>query len=68
MDIETTEWLRVDAVAKLLDVKPSTIRRLLNAGKLPGTFFGNREGWRVRRSDVEALRGKLTGPEEDQAK
>ena len=68
MDAEPTEWLRVDAVAHLLDVKPFTIRRLLNTGKLPGTFFGNREGWRIRRADVLALRGKLTGPGEEQAK
>lgn len=68
MDTEPTEWLRVDAVAHLLDVKPYTIRRLLNTGKLPGTFFGNREGWRIRKADVEALRGKLIAPEEQAAK
>jgi excisionase family DNA binding protein len=56
---QTAEWLRVGAVAKLLDVKPFTIVRLLNEGKLIGTYFGTREGWRVRRADLEALRGQL---------
>ena len=62
---QTAEWLRVDAVARLLDVKPFTIVRLLNEGKLIGTYFGTREGWRVRRADLEALRGQLPTAKHD---
>jgi hypothetical protein len=46
------------------DLTPFTILRLLNEGKLIGTYFGTREGWRMRRGDVEAIHGRLPGQEQ----
>jgi excisionase family DNA binding protein len=48
----TPEFMTVKEVARLLRVGESTVSRLLNEGKLPGIYTGNRQGWRIRRQDV----------------
>jgi excisionase family DNA binding protein len=48
-------WLTVDDVAKRLDVKEETVRRLLRRGELPGMQISKRSGWRVRAEDVDAF-------------
>ena len=51
MDNETL--MTVEQVAKLLNVAPLTVYRLLKAGKLRGSKVGSL--WRLRWRDVEAF-------------
>ena len=53
---EKMEILSVEQVAELLQLKPTTIRKMLQRGKLPGKKFGR--SWRVLRSDImDYMRG-----------
>jgi excisionase family DNA binding protein len=47
------DYLTVNEIAKLLDVKPATVRRWLAGGHMPAYKVGRRD-WRVRRVDFEA--------------
>ena len=51
--METEKLLTVKDVAKVLLVKPTTIRKWLKAGKLKGMKMGRL--WRVRESELEAF-------------
>lgn len=57
-DRSAAEYLTVAQVAALLHTKPASVSRLLRAGKLAGINLGTREGWRVRRAEVDALISK----------
>ena len=48
-------WLTVQEVADLIHASKYTVIRLLHKGTLPGVYLGTREGWRVRRADVDTL-------------
>jgi excisionase family DNA binding protein len=65
-DEATSEWLTVAEVAAVLHTKAATVIRLLHKKTLPGMYLGTREGWRIRRSDVDALasaqQGELSQP------
>ena len=52
--METEKLLTVEDAAKVLLVKPTTVREWLKAGKLKGVKVGNRL-WRVRESELEAF-------------
>jgi putative resolvase len=53
---EGEQLLTVDQVARRLQLHPATIRRWIKAGRLHAISLGSdRAGWRIRRSDVEAL-------------
>ena len=52
--METEKLLTVKDAAKVLLVKPTTVREWLKAGKLKGIKVGNRL-WRVRESELEAF-------------
>ena len=52
---EPAAFLTVDQVAAVLQTKPFTVNRLLRTGQLAGVNLGTKEGWRVRRADVDAL-------------
>ncbi len=52
---EAAAWLTVSQVAALMQTTARTVTRLLHAGTLPGVYLGTREGWRIRRADVDAL-------------
>lgn len=47
------EFLTTDEVADMLAVDPSTVRRWIEAGRLPACKPAG--GWRILRSDVEAM-------------
>ncbi len=49
------EVLTVAQVAERLKVNPETVRRWLRAGQLHGTLLGDRAGWRIRESEVDAF-------------
>ena len=50
----TEKLLTVKDAAKVLLVKPTTVREWLKAGKLKGVKVGNRL-WRVRESELKAF-------------
>jgi len=50
----TEKLLTVEDAAKVLLVKPTTVREWLKASKLKGVKVGNRL-WRVRESELEAF-------------
>ena len=50
----TEKLLTVKDAAKVLLVKPTTIREWLRTGKIKGVKVGNRL-WRVRESELEAF-------------
>ncbi|MBV9170090.1 MAG: helix-turn-helix domain-containing protein [Chloroflexi bacterium] len=50
------QLLTVDQVARQLQLHPATVRRWIKTGKLHGISLGSdRAGWRIRRSEVQAL-------------
>lgn len=50
------DLLTVEQVANWLQLHQATIRRWIKSGKLRAISLGSdRAGWRIRRSDVEAL-------------
>jgi excisionase family DNA binding protein len=51
--MDSDDFLTVEEVAAWLHLPEMTVSRLLNQGKLPGIYAGNREGWRIRRTDLE---------------
>jgi excisionase family DNA binding protein len=56
MTDEGEQLLTVDQVARRLQLHPATVRRWIKAGRLRGISLGSdRAGWRIRRSEVEAL-------------
>ena len=63
----TEKLLTVEDAAKVLLVKPTTIRKWLKAGKLKGMKMGRL--WRVRESELEAFlsegEGEWQVPERD---
>lgn len=53
---EQDRLLTVAQVAERLQANPETVRRWLRQGRLPGVQLGgDRLGWRVRESDIEAF-------------
>jgi excisionase family DNA binding protein len=44
--MEEPEYLTPEQAARLLQLHPKTVRRLLNEGKLPGQRIGGRH-WRI---------------------
>ena len=52
--MKVEKLLTVKDAAKVLLVKPTTVREWLKAGKLKGVKVGNRL-WRVRESELEAF-------------
>src|SRR5215207_2305773 len=49
------EYLTVSEVAKRLKVTPLTVRRWLNSGSLAGIQLGDRAGWRITETDLQAF-------------
>jgi excisionase family DNA binding protein len=50
-----TRWLQVKEVARLLDVHPITVRRMIRQGRLPAVQLGGRGApLRVDRAELEA--------------
>jgi excisionase family DNA binding protein len=49
------ELLTVREVAARLKVHPETVKRWLRTGELHGYLLGDRSGWRVRASEVDAF-------------
>lgn len=45
------KWLRVEEIARLLDLKEESIRIYLRKGQLVGYKFGS--DWRVKKSDLD---------------
>jgi len=52
--MEIEKLLTVEGAAKVLLVKPTTIRKWLKTSKLKGIKVGNRL-WRVRESELKAF-------------
>lgn len=52
VDMAETQYLKPEAIAKELDVSPSTIKRLIKSGELTGIQVGKRL-YRVERSAYE---------------
>lgn len=50
-----SEFLTVNEVAERLKVTPLTVRRWINASDLIGIQLGDRAGWRIKESDLEAF-------------
>ena len=48
-------YLTVAEVAERLKVYPGTVKRWLREGKLVGVALGDRAGWRISESDLEAF-------------
>ncbi len=49
-------YLTVEQAAEVLQVQPHTIRRWLRDGRLVGSRLGgNRAGWRIRESEIDAF-------------
>jgi excisionase family DNA binding protein len=57
-------WFTVQQIADLLQVHPETVREWLRDGRLQGRKLGNRGGWRVRESVLNAF---LTEDDEGKA-
>jgi excisionase family DNA binding protein len=56
------QLLTVQDVAARLRVGVETVRRWLRSGELPGVLLGDRAGWRVSASDLQAfLDGRRSG-------
>ena len=49
------EVLTVAQVAERLKVNPETVRRWLRSGQMRGTLLGDRAGYRVRETEVDAF-------------
>jgi excisionase family DNA binding protein len=52
------QWLRVKAVAKVLDCKPPKVTKLIRDGLLPASDISGGLGracWRIKASDLEAF-------------
>jgi len=47
--------LTVREVAQEMKVAEKTVRRWINTGWLPASKVSNQSGWRIRRSDLDAL-------------
>lgn len=50
-----SEWLTVAAVATRLQTTTWTVTWLIKTGQLPALYLSKRQGWRVRRADVDAM-------------
>lgn len=55
-------WLTVDDVAGRLRVHERTIRRWIEAGRLPATNLGGRAGYRIAETDLLAFMKADTPP------
>ena len=53
-DVNGDEWLNVDAVATLLDLKPVTVKRYAREGLLNGKQMNNE--WQFLSSDIEKFK------------
>jgi excisionase family DNA binding protein len=53
--------LTVREAAERLRVSEWTIRRWLRTGELKGSRFGDKAGWRVRESELEAFLKRKEG-------
>jgi len=62
--MQSDELIDVDQAARILTIKPSTVRAKVQAGKLPVIHPAGTRLVRFRRSDIERLAG-LTAPEEE---
>ena len=51
--MEEKNWLRVEAIARELDVSEGTVRAWIRDGLLPAAKF--RKEYRIRREDFEAF-------------
>jgi excisionase family DNA binding protein len=55
--------LKVEDVARRLNVNPETVRRWLRSGKIRGYSLGSdRGGWRIPVEEVERIRSGQTTP------
>ena len=52
--IDGNEWLNVDAVATVLDLKPVTVKRYAREGLLNGKQINNE--WQFLSSDIEKFK------------
>jgi excisionase family DNA binding protein len=48
-------WLTVAQVAERLQVTQRAVGQLIKVGTLPALLVTQREGWRIKASDVDAL-------------
>lgn len=55
--------LKVNDVARIFDVLPSTVRVWLNDGTLKGIKIGRGHYWRIPQSEVKALANRKYGSE-----
>jgi excisionase family DNA binding protein len=55
VDIDDEDFYTVGEVVEKLKVHPQTVRRWLRQGELRGYLFGDRTGYRIRKSDLEAF-------------
>lgn len=46
-------WLTIAQIAHRLDVPPEVVRRWLREGRLVGTNFGGKTGYRIRPDDLD---------------
>jgi excisionase family DNA binding protein len=57
------EWLTAQEVAAALRVHVETVRRWLRTGELRGYRFGDKTGYRVKASDLEAFLARRVADE-----
>lgn len=55
------EYLTVEQVSDLLQVKHATVRKWLREGRLRGINLGGVAGWRIRREELERFISELEG-------
>lgn len=60
--MQEKNWLRVEAIARDLDVSEGTVRAWIREGKLKGAKFGR--DYRIRREDYEEFIRKHLNPDD----
>jgi excisionase family DNA binding protein len=58
------QWIRVDTIAKELDVSEATVRNWIREGKLKAAKFGR--DYRIRKEDYEEFIQKHLNPNSEQ--
>ena len=62
----STQWLKVEDIARELDLHVNTVRGWIRDGKLKATRFGR--DYRVRREDFDKFVQERTTPDETEQK